>query len=1020
MSQTKAQLISDLVQALAFTATASAPTNGMFLSATNELAVSTNSTQRLTVDSSGNVGIGTTSPSVLLHITGSGDTIARVTSADGNGAFLDLGDASDPDGGRIVYDSGSNLTFSTASTERLRITSTGRVAIGTSTVNTDSMLSVHKDNSDASQVRFTNSTTGAGGDNGFIVGIDNNEAARIFNIENGPMRFGTNNTERMRINSAGNLGVGTTSPDALFHARADGDDIKALLFLQNRNAGANSGVQISFSNALNDLSENRLAYIRGLNTGASQNGNHLTFGTNPNGGPPEERMRIDSSGNVGIGTTSPGNTLHLKGAQGVGIRFENSTSTNSSFLTIESGDKYQFNVGGSGFYAWVTGGSEKVRIDGSGRLLVGTSTALTTPTGSRVQVSGNDFATSSIRQTRYQTAEPGASLILSHARGTEASPAILANGDEVGKIRWHAYDGTDFECISAEIKAQIDGTIQENQSPSRLLFSTTASGASSPTERLRITSTGRVGIGTTSPDAKLHVAGTTRLGANDATDAVLEIGAGATGNRNAFIDLVGDTTYSDYGLRVQRDNSGANTTSKILHRGTGDFRIIAQEAAAMEFFTSNTERMKITSSGNVEIGPNGGARLTVTKDSGTGVINLGDFYAPNASQNGLIRLIHRNAANTGTSSIDFYKSYQGGFRVVNNDTASSNYTSLEVAGSESMRVTSAGKVGIGTSSVDEHLHIEGSGSNERIKIENTTSNVAGLVMLNTSRRYDVQVNGSAFQIYDNTGSAERLRIDSSGRVGIGTASPVAGSKLDVAGAAVFGSPSTFFVGDDAGTIGAFLNQTANLPIRFMTNGSERARVTNGGRLLVGTTTDYGRVHIDENGMLPDGGGWLNAAIVTSGSFGGAVSLLDGSKGYTMFCAENGDDFFIRGATSTTANVSGGVKLDNRATSWTSASDEREKENLVSITGAIDKVKTLRTVTGNYTWAPDKDYAFLIAQDVQQVLPEAVSVMNKSAAAEDQRLGIAYTQTIPLLTAALKEAIAKIETLEAKVAALEAE
>jgi hypothetical protein len=57
--------------------------------------------------------------------------------------------------------------------------------------------------------------------------------------------------------------------------------------------------------------------------------------------------------------------------------------------------------------------------------------------------------------------------------------------------------------------------------------------------------------------------------------------------------------------------------------------------------------------------------------------------------------------------------------------------------------------------------------------------------------------------------------------------------------------------------------------------------------------------------------------------------------------------------------------------------------------------------------------------VQQVLPEAVHVMNKSAAAEDQRLGIAYTQTIPLLTAALKEAIAKIETLEIKVAALEA-
>ena len=98
---------------------------------------------------------------------------------------------------------------------------------------------------------------------------------------------------------------------------------------------------------------------------------------------------------------------------------------------------------------------------------------------------------------------------------------------------------------------------------------------------------------------------------------------------------------------------------------------------------------------------------------------------------------------------------------------------------------------------------------------------------------------------------------------------------------------------------------------------------------------------------------------------------------------------------------------------------RRKTNLVPITGAIDKVKTLRTVTGNYEWAPDTSHAFLIAQDVQEVLPQAVSVMNKSAATEDQRLGLAYTETIPLLTAALKEAIAEIETLKTKVAALEA-
>ena len=84
MSQTKAQLISDLVQALAFTATASAPTNGMFLSDTNELAISTNSNTRLTVDSDGRLLVGLTSDL-------SGDTSSTaIQIATAGGGFLGL------------------------------------------------------------------------------------------------------------------------------------------------------------------------------------------------------------------------------------------------------------------------------------------------------------------------------------------------------------------------------------------------------------------------------------------------------------------------------------------------------------------------------------------------------------------------------------------------------------------------------------------------------------------------------------------------------------------------------------------------------------------------------------------------------------------------------------------------------------------------------------------------------------------------------------------------------------------
>jgi len=210
-------------------------------------------------------------------------------------------------------------------------------------------------------------------------------------------------------------------------------------------------------------------------------------------------------------------------------------------------------------------------------------------------------------------------------------------------------------------------------------------------------------------------------------------------------------------------------------------------------------------------------------------------------------------------------------------------------------------------------------------------------------------------------------------------------------------------------------------IDFKTGSTDRMRLTSNGRMLVGTTTEYGRIHSDDLSFNPSNSNWLTgAAFVASGSFGGAYALLDGSAGYTMYAASAGTDFYIQHHSSTTASASGGVLIDNGATSWTSASDERQKENLVEITDAITKIKSLRTVIGNYTWQPDTKHAFLIAQDVQTVLPEAVSVINKSATTDEQRLGIRYTEVIPLLTAALKEALEKIESLEARVTTLESE
>ena len=114
------------------------------------------------------------------------------------------------------------------------------------------------------------------------------------------------------------------------------------------------------------------------------------------------------------------------------------------------------------------------------------------------------------------------------------------------------------------------------------------------------------------------------------------------------------------------------------------------------------------------------------------------------------------------------------------------------------------------------------------------------------------------------------------------------------------------------------------------------------------------------------------------------------------------------------NASGGVYLTNTGTSWTSASDERLKENLIPIENGLSKVCSLRAVIGNFISDETKKATpFLIAQDVQSVLPEAVtSTTLKDDETNTEYLGVAYTEVIPLLVAAIKELKAEFDAYKA--------
>jgi hypothetical protein len=361
-------------------------------------------------------------------------------------------------------------------------------------------------------------------------------------------------------------------------------------------------------------------------------------------------------------------------------------------------------------------------------------------------------------------------------------------------------------------------------------------------------------------------------------------------------------------------------------------------------------------------------------------------------------------------------------------------------GAEIARFDSSGNLGIGTASPTSKLHVVGATSatsfikttttnsyNNFYTDGGTTTNSGYTGVFNSSNTriaylgfWDgnniVNMVEGAYGLTFGTNNVERMRIDSSGNVGIGTSLPLSTAKVTIKQAS----------GGGAGSRQLHLEQSNTTDGYDLTCDSANGHL-DFARYVSSSANTRMRLDADGNLILAYGGQVVTSFAAPQGM---TISSLDNvalqyylRKGNQVearigFKASTDSNFYVGSGGGTGPGGIGayGVYLTNLGSSWNAVSDERKKTIVEPIENAAEKVSSLRAVIGYYNNDESQTRRpFLIAQDVQSVLPEAVNIQD----IETGTLGMSYTDTIPLLVAAIKEQQALITAQAAIITALTA-
>ena len=351
-------------------------------------------------------------------------TVGATTAATGKFTTLNATSTTTLDGNLIFNGAGARITgdFSNA-------TVASRVAFQSSTTNgVTGIIALPNGTATAAAWRLYNSSDILNSSIGDISLGNVSFDIRSYNVGTGaylPMTFAAGGSERMRIDSSGNVGVGTTTPTALrtknLEVSSSGTNDGAALIASKRGTGI-ATLRLGAADATNgwDLNYNY------------PNTDDLSF--NKLGSGAGTKLTIDSNGNVGIGTTTPTYPLTI------------GPSTVPSNITVLNA-------------------------------LLSTDTAI----GANLVV------------RKSYTGANGPNVQLAKSRGTAASPSIVSNGDILGQYYFFGYDGTNYQPAAA-IVSYVDATPGTNDMPGCLSFLTTSDGSNTAAEKMRISSSGAIGL----------------------------------------------------------------------------------------------------------------------------------------------------------------------------------------------------------------------------------------------------------------------------------------------------------------------------------------------------------------------------------------------------------------------------------------------------------------------------------------------------------------------------------------------